>query len=68
TKQPIPASAAIVDDIGVPPKMSCASLGIRPDVVPGEDHAPAGFAPLAIGAIPPAVPRAIAVWQEDEDR
>jgi hypothetical protein len=48
--------------------MSCASLGIRPDVVPGEDHAPAGFAPLAIGAIPPAVPRAIAVWQEDEDR
>jgi phospholipase C len=68
TKQPIPASAAIVDDIGVPPKMSCASLGIQPDVVPGEDRAPSGFAPLAISAIPRAIQRTIAVWQEDEDR
>lgn len=47
-KQPIPASAAIVDDIGVPPKMNCASLGIRPDVVPGEATPPQGFAPLTL--------------------
>ncbi len=48
TKEPIPASAAIVDDIGVPPKMSCSTLGIRPDVVPGADKVPAGFAPLTL--------------------
>jgi phospholipase C len=48
TKQPIPASAAIVESIGVPPNMSCASLGIRPDVIPGEDKPPAGFAPLTM--------------------
>ncbi len=47
-KEPIPASAAIVNDVSVPPKMSCSSLGITPDVVPGEDHAPAGFAPLTL--------------------
>ncbi|HTZ55276.1 MAG TPA: alkaline phosphatase family protein [Candidatus Acidoferrum sp.] len=48
TKQPIPASAAIIEPIGVPPNMSCASLGIRPDVIPGEDKPPAGFAPLTM--------------------
>lgn len=48
TKLPIPASAAIVPDIGVPPKMSCASLGIKPDVIPGENTPPAGFAPLTM--------------------
>jgi phospholipase C len=48
TKQPIPASAAIVDGIGVPPNMSCASLGIKPDVIPGADKPPAGFAPLTL--------------------
>ena len=48
TKQPIPASAAIIDSIGVPPNMSCASLGIRPDIIPGEDKPPAGFAPLTL--------------------
>ncbi len=48
TKQPIPASAAIVDPIGVPPNMSCSSLGIRPDVIPGADKVPAGFAPLTM--------------------
>ncbi|MGA8840275.1 MAG: alkaline phosphatase family protein [Candidatus Aquilonibacter sp.] len=48
TKEPIPASAAIIDDIGVPPKMSCSTLGIRPDIVPGADKAPAGFAPLTM--------------------
>lgn len=48
TKEPIPASAAIVDGIGVPPKMSCSTLGIRPDVVPGADKAPTGFAPLTL--------------------
>lgn len=48
TKLPIPASAAIIDTIGVPPSMSCSSLGIRPDVIPGEDRAPAGFAPLTM--------------------
>jgi phospholipase C len=48
TKLPIPASAAIVDDISVPPHMSCASLGIKPDVIPGADKPPAGFAPLTL--------------------
>ena len=48
TKMPVPAAAAIVDDISVPPKMSCSTLGITPDVIPGEDHAPAGFAPLTL--------------------
>ena len=48
TKEPIPASAAIIPDVGVPPKESCASLGIRPDVIPGEDKPPAGFAPLTM--------------------
>jgi phospholipase C len=48
TKQPIPASKAIIDPIGVPPNMSCASLGIRPEVIPGADKAPAGFAPLTM--------------------
>jgi phospholipase C len=47
-KQPIPNTAAIVDDVSVPPKMSCSSLGIHPDVVPGEDKAPPGFAPLTL--------------------
>jgi phospholipase C len=46
TKAPIPASAAIVDTISVPPKLSCASIGIKPDVIPGEDNVPVGFAPL----------------------
>jgi phospholipase C len=48
TKMPIPATDAIVDDISVPPKMSCSSLGIQPAVIPGEDHPPAGFAPLTL--------------------
>ncbi len=48
TKQPIPASAAIIDNIGVPPNMSCATLGIKPDVIPGADKPPAGFAPLTM--------------------
>jgi phospholipase C len=48
TKMPIPATDAIVDDISVPPKMSCSSLGIHPAVIPGEDHPPAGFAPLTL--------------------
>jgi len=48
TKEPIPASAAIIDDIGVPPKMSCSTLGIHPDVIPGADKPPAGFAPLTL--------------------
>ncbi len=48
TKAPIPASQAIVPDIGVPPHMSCASLGITPDVVPGENTPPKGFAPLTL--------------------
>lgn len=48
TKQPIPKSAAIIDNIGVPPAMSCATLGIRPDAIPGADKPPAGFAPLTL--------------------
>ncbi len=48
TKQPIPASAAIIDNIGVPPNMSCSSLGIRPDIIPGSDKLPPGFAPLTM--------------------
>lgn len=48
TKLPIPASAAIIPDVGVPPKMSCSSLGIVPVHVPGEEKAPAGFAPLTL--------------------
>ncbi|HET9029099.1 MAG TPA: alkaline phosphatase family protein [Candidatus Aquilonibacter sp.] len=48
TKLPIPASAAIVSDIGVPPKESCSSLGIVPVHIPGEEKAPEGFAPLTL--------------------
>lgn len=48
TKLPNPASDAIVDDVSVPPKESCASLGIVPDHVQGEETAPAGFAPLIV--------------------
>jgi phospholipase C len=48
TKLPIPASAAIVNEIGVPPTMSCSSLGIIPDRIPGEEHVPSGFAPLTL--------------------
>jgi phospholipase C len=49
TTSPIPASDAEIPDEIVdtfPAKMSCASLGITPVKVPGEDHWPAGFAPL----------------------
>lgn len=46
TKTPIPASAAEIDDVGVPPKMSCSTLGIIPVAVPGAQTAPDGFAPL----------------------
>ena len=49
TKLPIPKSEAIVDDVGVPPKMSCSSLGIIPVTVPGLPHPPPGFAPLLTG-------------------
>lgn len=51
TKQPIPASAAIVDDATVnafPPKMSCSTLGIKPVDIPGERAVPSGFAPLTL--------------------
>lgn len=47
-KEPIPASAAIVPELGVPPKMSCSSLGIVPAHVQGEEVAPPGFAPLTL--------------------
>ncbi len=47
-KAPIPAGAAIVENVSVPPKMSCSTLGIHPDVIPGEDRIPAGFAPLTL--------------------
>ncbi len=46
TKLPIPASAAIVSDVGVPPKENCKSLGITPDTIPGSNVIPKGFAPL----------------------
>lgn len=48
-KAPIPASAAEIPAALVnrfPPRMSCASLHIVPVHVPGENHPPAGFAPL----------------------
>jgi phospholipase C len=45
-KLPIPAEQAIVPEIGVPPKMSCSSLGIAPVHIAGEDTSPAGFAPI----------------------
>jgi len=48
TKEPIPASAAIISDIAVPPKESCASLGIKPDIIPGSGKPPEGFAPLTM--------------------
>ncbi|MDE2480570.1 MAG: phosphoesterase [bacterium] len=48
TKLPIPAADAIVPDVGVPPKMSCSSLGIVPAVIPGENAPPPGFAPLTL--------------------
>lgn len=48
TKLPIPASQAIVPDVSVPAKESCSSLGIVPDHIPGEEKAPAGFAPLTL--------------------
>ncbi len=48
TKLPIPASAAIIDDVGVPPHMSCSSLGIVPAVIPNENTPPKGFAPLTL--------------------
>jgi phospholipase C len=48
TKQPIPASEAIIDDVGVPPKESCSSLGIVPAHVQGEELPPPGFAPLTL--------------------
>ncbi len=50
TKAPIPASAAIIPDAivdSIPPKMSCASLGITPVSIPG-GAIPAGFAPLTL--------------------
>lgn len=49
TKRPIPASQAIISNIAVPPKQSCASLGIVPVGIPGEHQVPKGFAPLALG-------------------
>jgi phospholipase C len=52
TKTPISASdAEIPDDIvdRFPARMNCASLGIKPVRIPGEDHAPAGFAPRTQG-------------------
>ncbi len=48
TKLPIAASQAIVADVGVPPKESCSSLSIIPNHIPGEEKAPAGFAPLTL--------------------
>jgi phospholipase C len=48
TKLPIPASAAIIDDVSVPPKENCATLGIHPDIIPGENTPPKGFAPLTL--------------------
>jgi phospholipase C len=48
TKAPIPASAAIIPNISVPPKESCSTLGIRPANVPGSAKPPAGFAPLTL--------------------
>ena len=48
TKLPIPASEAIIDDVAVPAKENCASLGITPVRVPGQEKAPAGFAPLTL--------------------
>lgn len=48
TKLPIPASQAIVPDVAVPPKMSCSSLKIVPDLVPGSNKPPAGFAPIVV--------------------
>jgi hypothetical protein len=48
TKLPIPATQAIVADVGVPPKASCSSLGIIPDHFAGEEKAPEGFAPLTL--------------------
>jgi phospholipase C len=47
-KQPIPASAAIIDDVSVPPKASCATIGITPVAVPGASKPPEGFAPLTL--------------------
>lgn len=43
---PIPASQAEIDDSivnTIPAPMSCRSLGLHPQKVPGEDHMPAGF-------------------------
>jgi phospholipase C len=48
TKMPIPASAAEIDDVAVPPKLSCSTLGITPVHVPNQETAPAGFAPLTL--------------------
>ncbi len=45
---PIDSSAAIIDDSIVnsfPAKMSCATLGITPAKLPGENTVPKGFAP-----------------------
>ncbi|MEO9171286.1 MAG: alkaline phosphatase family protein, partial [Candidatus Baltobacteraceae bacterium] len=49
TAPPIPAGDAIIpdDDIAAfPPRMSCASLGITPVAIPGDQTAPTGFSPL----------------------
>jgi phospholipase C len=48
TKMPIPASDAIVPDISVPAKESCATLGIHPVGIPGSQTPPKGFAPLTL--------------------
>lgn len=48
TKLPIPASRAIVPEIGIPPKESCSSLAITPNHIQGEEKAPDGFAPLTL--------------------
>ncbi len=49
TTPPISSDAATIPDDAVtsfPPKMSCASLGITPVTIPGENKIPAGFSPL----------------------
>jgi len=48
TKLPIDPSEAIVDDVGVPPKESCSTLGIVPMHVQGQEMPPPGFAPLTL--------------------
>jgi phospholipase C len=48
-----PAAALIPEDVVdvIPPAMSCASLGVKPDAVPGGLAAPpAGFAPRTVAA------------------